>query len=146
MTNRRITPNILRHARRLPDRIVHVVAKHAAGAGLLAELARPAGEHEFVGQAVFFRVEHVAAFAAEAEGDLFLGFCWGWGAVGGGRGEGGGGGGGHGVGGCRCLLLVLVSYGGVWCRDGVSCRGCCRFCNGCDISGSLALCFILTAS
>ena len=68
-----------------------MIPKHTAGLGWLTELACAARKHELVGHAVFLWVEHVAAFAAEFEGDVFL--------FGGGDRVGGIGGGG---GGCHC--------------------------------------------
>lgn len=65
------------------------------------ELAGAAREHDARGHAVFFWVEHVAAFAAEFEGYVFF-FCFG---VVVGAGGGGGGGGGHGWG------VMGVGYG-----------------------------------
>ncbi len=70
MTHRRIGAHVLRHARRLAYRVVQVVPKHAARGRRLAELAGAAGEHQHVILSVFFRVEHVGALAAEAEGCL----------------------------------------------------------------------------
>ena len=70
------------------------IPKHATGLCLLAELAGPTGEHEAAGHAVFFRVQHVAAFAAEFEGDVFLGGLGGDAGGDGGVVEGGVGGGG----------------------------------------------------
>lgn len=51
----------MRDSCRLSDGVVKIVSKDTRGLGFFAELARSAGEHEFIGISVFFWVKHIRA-------------------------------------------------------------------------------------
>jgi len=66
-----IRSNVLSHASGLTDGVVENVSEHTGGGGFFGVLAGSAGEVEAVGFGVFFWIQHVGTFTAEAEGDLF---------------------------------------------------------------------------
>lgn len=58
-TNRRIRSDVLCHTCCLAHGVVEVVPEDARGTGLLAELTRSTGKHEFSVVEIFFGIEHI---------------------------------------------------------------------------------------
>lgn len=82
VTNRRIRSDVLRYSGRLARRVVENVAEDAARGGVFCVLARSARVLQLVRVFVLLGVQHVGAFGAEAEGDLFEVLLGGGGVVG----------------------------------------------------------------
>lgn len=83
-TYRRIGAHILRHAGGLTGGAVQDVPEDTCRLGFLGVLTGAAGEEETTGFGVFFGIQHVGAFGAEAEADLLevllvgVGGCRSW--------------------------------------------------------------------